>query len=142
MVTHKSAVLQLTLPSSHESSARLEFQPLESDVDGIWIRTSVTMPNFKAEFSWFLASSSQSSLAESYSDVIYGRAVPQFVVRDTDCSFGAYFTPNLSRSLVDVAVEFGDCLEGAGPAVHLSIQNATTPMSDFQAFLNNLCHFD
>ncbi len=119
----------------------LSFVARKPDLDGIWVDVEIATIGFKTELSWFLASTVQGSLAGLYSDFVSGRSCPQFILRDTDCSFAATFTPNLASGIVNVAIEIRCCLTNTGSAISVDLNHATSSMSDFQTMLQKIIAF-
>jgi hypothetical protein len=144
MAEEKSTYLLLCLHGDEELSAAFQFLPTDADIDGIWVHTTLTMGNFRSEFEWFLATKSQQELASLATDLSRAKGASEFVIRDTDCSFAATFTPSSSIGRFDVAVEYRCCWgrsDAADTAIILDLKHASAPLSEVQRLLQNLSQF-
>ncbi len=142
MSQDRSTYLTIFLHNNDDFNIHLEFLPLDSDVDGIWVRTTLTAQGFTSQFTWFLASIIQRDLALVCCELGYDKEVPAFEICDTDCSFEARFRPSSIRACLEVEIEGRWFLEKNGPAIALDVRNATARIIEVRSLLQRLSAFE
>jgi len=127
---------------SKDSTAAFEFLPLTSDIDGVWVRTTVAITRFRAEFEWFMPTSVKHEVATYHHDIAQGICNRQFFIRDSDCAFKMTFVRDVTTDQFLVALEARYVWIAQSTAINLSFAHATSPTPDVQSFLHRLSHFE
>ncbi len=141
MMDDRRASLTICLNDEEGVYGELGFVPFDTDVGGLWVQTDLKVTPFSANIKWFLATKEQHRLSGLYNDFLYGRACPEFVVRDTDCSLAATFRPDISLGIVNITVEIRHCLKHGKPAIAVDLTCATSSISDFQGLIQRIIQF-